>query len=68
MLEGTQSGNLSKRNVVRRNSRMQYCKDYRKQRQDEMNEAEKENKCLIRNEQDRKHVARRRTQRILEEI
>ena len=33
-----------------------------------MNEAEKENKCLICNEQDRQNVARRRTHRILEEI
>ena len=33
-----------------------------------MNEAEKENKHLIHNEQDRQHFARRRTQRILEEI
>ena len=32
-----------------------------------MNEAEKENKRLIRNQQDRQHNARRRAQRILEE-
>ena len=31
-----------------------------------MNEAKKENKCLIRNQQDRQRNARRRAQRILE--
>ena len=52
----------------RRKHRREYQREYKRRKQEQMSAIARENRCLIRNEQDRERYARRQIARLHEEL